>query len=155
MVPQQINQTDKPQIVRTNLRSELATLLGMTVSICSLYLVWQTRTPPAMALAQISGALYSNPTVSVTGFQTSVHWPLTVFALCSGITLLAPPGDRWRMQVGFVQAVSAMMVLLISLVWWVRADFAPLSGIVTSICGSLAIVYGAYDRYVATTPDKN
>lgn len=122
----------------------------MCLTVGSLFLTWERLSPGRQT--PLPGALYTNladlpSVVMVQGFHTSAHWPLTVGAICCGMTLLWTPEGKNRIPLGFVHGFGGLLCLLIALRWWMQSGFAFLPGILVALLGSLLLVFGAVDRF--------
>ena len=125
-------------------------MVGMCLAIGSLFLAWERHSMERQT--PIPGALFTNVTgvptvVTVQGFHTSAHWPLTLGAICCGITLLWGIESKNRLPLAFVHGIGSVLCLLIPLRWLVQSGFAFLPGVLVALIGSLLLAFGAVDRF--------
>jgi hypothetical protein len=136
-------------------RADMAILAGMTLSIASLFCVWQRIAVPAGSLTPLPGALYTQMAhlpaeIVKTGFGTPARWPLTVGATLCGALLLISPTARTRLPLASVQGASGLTCVLIALHWLSRADFAWRPGAWLAVLGGGLLLFGAVDRFQAS-----
>ncbi len=129
-------------------RAEAATLAGMLLVQCSLFLTWSRVTPRDQALLA-AAALYRSPQMTLLhdGFQAQVWMPLTLCAALGCATLLWRVTPMTRLPLAAVQGACALACLVIALV-----RFAPLPGVLVALCGGALLTYGAIERYRVAAP---
>lgn len=133
------------QFRRLLTRAEAETLLGMLLTVFSLFLAWR-REDLSMLLrgVPLSGAVYTNG-LTHSGFAyAAIWWPLTIGATICGAALLWTPRRTTRLQIATVQGACGLACLMIAL-----THFALLPGVLTAIVGSVLLLFGAIDRYLA------
>ena len=124
-------------------RAEAAVLLGMTMSIVSLFLPWDRITVPQQIA--LFPTLYNGPSV-LSGFQNAVHWPLSVCGILCGLTLVWSPIAKARLPLLFTQTLCGLVCLLIPLRQFVQSGYQPLSGVLVALVGGALLLFGALDR---------
>lgn len=126
--------------------AEAITLLGMVVSVFSLFFTWK-RYVPEIAPLPLPGALFRSPNaahlvVLRTGFTAGVQWPITVCAVLAGATLMVSPTDAAsKAAFAVFQGACGAAILVTGL-----AHFAPLPGVALAILGGLLLLAGAVQR---------
>jgi hypothetical protein len=131
-------------------RAEAATLLGMVLTVASLFLVWKSVNPGEL-LQQPLPAEFLSHNITNTGLSLpSIFWPLLLSATLSSATLLWTPTTQTRLPIFVVQLAFGLTCFIISL-----AHFALLPGIVVALAGSALLLFGAVDRYMQTAPPKH
>ena len=131
-------------------RAQGVTLLGMVLTIGSLFLAWEriSLTPEQRMLP----TYYSATNITNTGLQTAAHWPLTLCAIACGLSLLWTPAGNARLPLLFTQGLGGMFCLLIPLRQFVQSGYAPLPGVIVGMFGGSLLLFGAFDR--ATVPSQ-
>jgi hypothetical protein len=125
-------------------RAEIATLVGMTLCVASLFLIW-TRQPTGQTLLRsMPATLVSNvpPDSPVKGFDLPLQGPLTFCAVLCGVCLLVVPKPQNRLRWAYVQIVSAAACLLLPLI-----RFALQPGVIVALVGGSLVLLGALERF--------
>lgn len=134
---------------------ELLILAGMVGAIGSLYFVWEREAASAGSLAAFGSSVYINPTIRLTGFQCAAHWPITVFGIGAGLSLVSSRSTTDQSQSVFIGGVAAVLAFFASLHWLAKSDFAPLPGTVISLCSCVSMIYGSYLRHAAVANPRD
>jgi hypothetical protein len=125
-------------------RAEAATLLGMTLCVASLFLVWRRDPVDPVMLRSLPAALIVNPPPDfpVRGFDLPLHWPLTVCAVFCGAGLLVQPRPWRRSRWAVSQITAAAICLFLPIL-----RFALQPGILVALLGGGLVVFGALERF--------
>ena len=139
-------QSPAPPLKRLLSRAEALTLIGMTLTVLSLFLTWQQLTP-SLPPSVTAIATFVAPTVLVSGFGLPifVRVMLIGFAVLSSATLLASPSVKNQKALAAVQGICGLGCLMITLRY-----IAPLSGVGLGLFGSSLLIYAAVERYGET-----
>lgn len=125
-------------------RADIATLIGMTLCVASLFLTWKRQAVDLTTLHSIPATLIINPPSDfpVTGFGLPLHWPLTFCATLCGTSLLVVPKPQNRSRWAAVQIMAAAVCLLLPLI-----RFALYPGVITALLGGSLLLLGALERF--------
>ncbi len=128
---------------------ELMVLAGMVGAVGSLYFVWEREAASSASLAAFGSSVYTNPTIQLTGFQCAAHWPITVFGIGAGLSLVSFRSAKDQSQSVFIGGVAAILACFASLHWLAKSDFTPLPGTIIALCSCASMIYGSYLRHAA------
>ncbi len=137
--PRQENGAPAPPNMRRFMsRGEAAILLGMALTVFSLFFYWSRLSLPANV---VPGAMFMNLQTKRTGFASPVRWPLTLCATLCGAVLLWVPTERTRLPLAVVQAASGLACGIL-----IVTHFEMLPGVFIALAGAALMVFGAMDR---------
>lgn len=117
-------------------RAEAATLLGMILTVFSLFLVWKNE-----AISVPLPAMFAGRTQR-TGLGMPVFWPLLLGASLSSTLLLWTPNERTRLPLLVAHLAFSLTCFVVTM-----ANFALEPGVLMALVGSVLLIYGAVDRY--------
>lgn len=125
-------------------RPELATLVGMTLCVASLFLTWKREPVHPELLQSMPVALVRNvpPPLPVTGFTLPLHWPFTLCAVFCGAGLLVQPKPRYQSHWVACQVLSAAICLLLPIL-----RFAVQPGVMVALAGGGLMLFGVLERF--------
>ena len=125
-------------------RAELATLVGMSLCVASLFLIWKRQPVDQALLHSMPATLVLNVPrdLPVSGFELPLHWPLTFCALFCGVSLLILPKPRNRARWAAVHITAAAICLLLPLL-----RFALQAGVIVALLGGGLVLFGALERW--------
>ncbi len=125
-------------------RAEIATLVGMTLCVASLFLTWKREPVSQTLLHSMPATLIINPPsdFAVIGFGLPLRWPLTFCAVLCGASLLAVPKPSNRARWAAIHITSAALCLLIPV-----ARFALEAGVMVALVGGALALFGALERF--------
>jgi hypothetical protein len=132
-------------------RPEAATLLGMILTVVSLFLVWES-----VKISDLPGVPASLPAEFVSQIThegrslPAIFWPLLISATLSSMTLLWTPNAQTRLPFFVIQLALGLTCFVISL-----SHFAPLPGIFVALTGSALLLFGAVDRFMLLSAPKH
>ena len=146
VLPQKDRSTDHEVALRHFLnRAEAATLLGMILTVLSLFLVWKNESLSIPLPAIIVGK------TTRTGLGlTEVFWPLLLGSSLSSSLLLWTPDEKTRLPLLVAQLAFGLTCFVVTL-----AHFAPLPGVLTALVGSALLLFGAVERYRTASRPKH
>jgi len=123
-------------------RSEVLTLGGMVIVIFSLFLTWQEISLKEVTPLASMATYLSSSSVTRSGFSLPVRFPLIIFAVLAGCTLLFISTPKNRVALFVFEVICGLGCLLISLRY-----IAPLPGVVLGVVGSALLLFAASDRF--------
>jgi hypothetical protein len=125
-------------------RAELATLIGMTLCVASLFLIWKRQPIDQTLIHSMPATLVLNvpADLPVKGFDLPLHWPLTFCAVFCGVGLLILPKPQNRSRWAVVHLLSATVCLLLPLI-----RFALQAGVLVGLLGGSLLLFGALERF--------
>ena len=123
-------------------RAEAATLIGMALSVFSLFLTWRVTGPHGAAVTQDARVRFE---FLESGFQLGLHWILLAGAVLSSAGLLFVPNPKNRLPLVLIQVAGGLVCFLIGLRY-----LAPLPGVLLDLAGGALLVFGAVDRFSAS-----
>ena len=125
-------------------RAEVATLIGMTLCVASLYLTWKREPVSQKMLHSMPATLIVNPPsdFAVQGFGLPLHWPLAFCAVFCGVSLLVAPKPHNRARWAGLQITAAGLCLLLPVV-----RFAVQPGVLVALIGGALTLFGALERF--------
>ena len=133
-----------PSFRRLLSRAEAATLIGMIVSVFSLFLTWERV--PLKQLAPV-GAMFAISEVTHSGLGTSARWPVTVCAALCSLMLLWTSNRDNHLPVSVIQGACGLTVLVIAL-----THLSVLPGVLLALLGGGLLTYGAVERFLTAPP---
>jgi hypothetical protein len=125
-------------------RGEAITLLGMILTVFSLFLVWKVEAPNIVLPAEFVGRMTRK------GLSLPVFWPLLIGATGSAVMLLWSPNSAARMPVLILQIAFGLTCFVVTL-----ANFAAQPGVFVALAGSALLLFGAIDRYTQASLPKH
>ncbi len=122
-------------------RAEAVTLIGMALTVFSLFLVWRVSGLPGGVASPEAIARFE---LRENGFNLGLHWILLFGGVLSSVGLLFQPNPKNRLPLACVQGAGGLICFLTALRY-----FAPLPGVLLGILGGAMLVFGAVDRFSA------
>ncbi len=122
------------------------------MAICSLYLTWERHELSRSDVAAIPSAMYTDVSqlhsqVSISGFHTQAHWPVTIFAIGCGVALLFKPDSGAKSAVAVTHFTFGLLTFILSVRWLTQSGFQAIAGpILCGIAGTMLLI-GAVERY--------